>query len=517
MALEPGLPGTPDLPGFDESYWMDTVPPPPLPSLDGDREADVVVIGGGVAGLSAAWELARAGRSVVVLEADRLAAGVTGYTTAKLTAAHSLLYDHLRTTRGPEGAGQYARSQQASVERVASVAAELGIDCDLERAPAFTYTTEGGQLDALRAEADAASEAGLNAAFVTETDLPFPVAGAVRIERQAQFHPRKYLLALAADLRAGGAALYERTRVTGLEEGEPCRVTTESGATVTARDVVVATHYPVFDRALLFARLSPRRELVVAAPVPAASAPTGMYLTEDDGKRSVRTAPYGDGGRLLIVTGESFTPGTGDAREGFLRLDAWLHTRFPEAGPTAYYWAAQDNDVSDRVPMIGLFHPGARHVYVATGFGGWGMSGGVMAGQLLAATLTGAKPAWADLYEPRRLWSSVREAPALLKQQADVARHFVGDRLRPTHVDSADDITPGTGGIVRVRGKRCAVYRDEEGTAHAVSARCTHLGCLVAFNQAETTWECPCHGSRFGVDGEVLQGPAVHPLPPREL
>ncbi|MEU0300811.1 FAD-dependent oxidoreductase [Streptomyces sp. NPDC006175] len=505
-----------ELPGTAESYWMATAPGTRWPALDTDTTADVAVIGAGMAGLSVAWELARAGRNVVVLEADRVAAGVTGYTTAKLTAAHSLVYEHLRRTRGRQGARHYALSQQGAVERVAAVAAELGVDCDFERSSALTFTTDPRQRAAFRAEADAAAEAGLDAGLVTETDLPFPVAAAVRVTHQAQFHPRKYLLALADDIAARGGAIHERTRVTGLTEGSPCRLTTERGATITANDVVVATHYPVFDRALHFARLSPRRELVVAAPLPASDAPEHMYITDDMGKRSVRSAPLDGERRLLIVTGETFTPGTDDSGERFLRLDAWMHEHFP-VGDTAYRWAAQDNDVSDGVPLVGHFHPGARHVYVATGFGGWGMSGGAMAGQLLASTITGTEPEWAGLYDPRRLWSTLREGTALLKQQADVARHFVGDRLKTTHVDSVAEIAPGSGAVVRVEGRRCAVYRDEGGVAHAVSARCTHLGCLVAFNEAETAWECPCHGSRFGIDGEVLHGPALRPLPPRMI
>ncbi|MFH9613512.1 FAD-dependent oxidoreductase [Streptomyces pratensis] len=504
------------LPGMADSFWMTTAPGTPWPALEADASADVVVIGAGMAGLSTAWELTAAGRKVIVLEADRVAAGVTGYTTAKLTAAHSLVYERLRRTRGRDSARRYAGSQQAAVERVASVAAELGVDCDFERASALTFTTDPGERAAFEAEADAAAEAGLDADFVTETDLPFTVAAAVRVAGQAQFHPRKYLLALADDITARGGVIHERTRVTGLSEGSPCTVTTERGTTVTARDVVVATHYPVFDRALHFARLSPRRELVVAAPLPVSQAPKHMYITDDMGKRSVRTAPLGEDLRLLIVTGESFTPGTGDTGERFRRLDAWMHEHFA-VGPTSYRWAAQDNDVSDGVPLIGPYHPGAHHVYVATGFGGWGMSGGAMAGQLLASTLTGAEPEWAGLYDPRRLWSTLREGTALLKQQAEVARHFVGDRMNTTHVDSVSEIAPGSGAVVRVEGRRCAVYRDEDGTAHAVSARCTHLGCLVAFNEAETAWECPCHGSRFGIDGEVLQGPAVRPLSPRKI
>ncbi|MFD9292765.1 FAD-dependent oxidoreductase [Streptomyces sp. NPDC060030] len=504
------------LPGMAESYWMATTPGTSWPPPENEITTDVVVIGAGMAGLSTAWELTEAGRHVVVLEADRVAAGVSGYTTAKLTAAHSLVYDRLRRTRGSEGARQYARSQQAAVQRVASVSAELGIECDLEPASALTFTTDPGERATFEAEAAAAAEAGLDTDFVTETDLPFPVAAAVRVAHQAQFHPRKYLLALAENITARGGVIHERTRVTGLSEGSPCTVTTERGTKITARDVVVATHYPVFDRALQFARLSPRRELVVAAPLPAAGAPEHMYITNDMGKRSVRTAPLDAEQRLLIVTGESFTPGTGDAGERFKKLDAWMHEHF-RVGATAYRWAAQDNDASDGVPLVGPFHPGARHVYVATGFGGWGMSGGAMAGQLLAATLTGAVPDWAGLYDPRRLWPTLREGATLLKQQAEVARHLVGDRLKTTHVDSVAEIAPGSGAVVRIEGRRCAVYRDEDGTAHAVSARCTHLGCLVAFNEAETAWECPCHGSRFNIAGEVLQGPALRPLLPRGI
>ncbi|MGV9881533.1 FAD-dependent oxidoreductase [Streptomyces sp. NPDC003006] len=509
-------PRTGPLPGRPESYWMDTSESTSYPPLAEDIEVDVAVVGGGIAGLSTAWEVARDGRTVAVLEADRIAAGVTGYTTAKLSSLHSLVYERLRRTRGPEAAHLYARSQQEAVEHVAAVCNEVGIDCRLERAPAYTFTTRADGTDELRAEAAAAREAGLPAQYTEVTGLPFAVAGAVRVDDQAQFHPRAYLLALAEDLRARGGVIRERTRVTGLREGSPCKVTAESGHTVTAQSVVVATHYPVFDRALLFARLSASRELVVAAPLAPGQDPDGMYITLEEGKRSVRTAPYGDdGGRLLIVTGEGFTPGTGDPAAGFRALDAWTRERF-DVGETAYRWAAQDNSVTDGVPMVGPFHPGARNTYVATGFGGWGMSGGVMAGTLLARLIGGEKSPWADLYDPRRLLKTVREAPALLGQQAEVAKHFVGDRLR-SHVDSVDEIPAGSGAVVRVEGRRCAVHRDESGALHAVSARCTHMGCLVAFNEAETTWECPCHGSRFGTDGEVLQGPATRPLEPREL
>ncbi|MEV6804240.1 FAD-dependent oxidoreductase [Streptomyces sp. NPDC051132] len=498
-----------------DSYWLRTAPGPEHPVLDADLDVDVAVVGAGIAGLSTAHELARAGRRVAVLEAGRAVAGVTGHTTAKLTAQHTLVYDRLRRTRGPEGARLYARSQSEAIAHAAALAAELGVDCEWETRDAYTYVRDPARVAEVRAEAEAAREAGLPAAFTTETGLPFPVAGAVRVTGQAQFHPVKYLRALTADLLAHGGQVFEHTRVTGLTEGEPCRLTTEAGLTVTARDVVIATHYPVFDRALLFTRLSPRRELVVAGPLGDGPDPGGMYITPDENTRSVRTAPYGpDGQRLLVVTGEHFTPGTGDPQAGFDRLAAWAREHFPGVS-LDHAWATQDNESTDSVPLVGPFHAGARHTYVATGFGGWGLSGGIMAGLLLTALITGRECAWRELYDPRRLKSVAREAPTLLKTQAEVARHFVGDRLKPP--GSVAALEPGDGALVRCGGERLAVHRDDEGALHAVSARCTHLGCLVSFNRAERAWECPCHGSRFAVDGTVIQGPAVEPLERREL
>jgi glycine/D-amino acid oxidase-like deaminating enzyme/nitrite reductase/ring-hydroxylating ferredoxin subunit len=502
------------LPGTAESYWIDSTEASSYPPLTDDVKADVAVVGGGIAGVCTAWELTERGASVVLLEADRLATGVTGYTTAKLSALHTLIYARLSKSHGPDAARMYAESQQDAVERVAQTAAHLGIDCDFERAPAYTYVESPDKVDQVRSEVEAAREAGLPASFAGETSLPFPVAGAIRVEDQAQFHPRRYLLGLAEEMARRGARIHERTRVVGLNEGEPCRVTTPTGATVTARDVVVATHYPVFDRALMFSRLKPHRELVVAAVISPERDPKGMYISPEQDTRSVRTAPYRDGRRLLIVTGEKFLPGSGAVTERFERLAAWTRTRF-DAGDISYRWAAQDNATTDQVPYVGRFHLGSDHVYVATGYGGWGMSNGVMSGRLIAALISGEQSRWAKVYDPRRL-HPLREAKPLLGLQATVAKHFIGDRLRPSQYDSIEAIPPETGAVIRVGAKHRAIYRDETGSVHALAARCTHLGCLVQFNDAERAWECPCHGSRFDIDGSVIQGPANKPLEPRD-
>ncbi|MFD5108669.1 FAD-dependent oxidoreductase [Streptomyces cinereoruber] len=471
------------MPGPGSSYWMESAPPGRAhPPLEGDLTADTVVVGAGIAGLCTARALHRAGRDVVVLEADRIAAGVTGHTTGKLTSLHGLRYEPLRRDQGEEAAARYAAAQEDALREVVRLSGELGVDAEIEHRPAYTYTSDEERTGEIRAEAAAAAGAGLRATEVTGepgeagTGLPYPVAAAVRVEDQLQFHPRRFLLALADDLIAHGGRIHEGTRVTGLKEGAECRLALEGGGTVHARDVVLATHFPLRCHPALLMRLSLRRELVAAAPVEESQAPHGMYWSDEHDVRSVRTAPLDGGRRLLIVSGESFEPGSGGVRARYERLEAWARDRLPgfARAPVVHRWAAQDVDTVDGVPYVGHEHPDTEHVYVATGFGGWGLSNGVAAGRLLTAHLTGApRPDWTELFDPRRRLP-LRETPGAVRHQATVARHFLA-------------------------GLR-------------TGRRCTHMGCELGFNEAEQTWECPCHGSRFAADGSVLQGPATRPL-----
>ncbi|HEX3732591.1 MAG TPA: FAD-dependent oxidoreductase [Mycobacteriales bacterium] len=492
--------------GIPTSYWIDSTANPSFPQLTEDIAVDVAVIGGGIAGIATAWELVRAGREVVVIEADHLLAATTGNTTAKLSAQHGLIYDRLRSTLGESTSRAYGHDQLDAVEYVAAVADELGIDCDIERRPSISYATDAQQVSAVEAEVEAARASGLPASVVYESPLPYPIAAGVRVEDQIQFHPRKYLLGLVADLVRGGSRVFERSRVVDLSEGSPCRLTTREGAEITAVDVVVATHYPIFDRAGLFSRLTPHRELVVAGPIDPDRDPGGMYITSEDNTRSVRSAPLENGGRLLIVTGESFVPGSAGIAARAQRLAEWAERHFGMR-PT-YHWAAQDNSTNDGLPYIGSLHLGAEHAYVATGFGGWGMSNGVVAARLLSTLICGGRPDRDQIYDPRRVHPIV-EGPGFLRANLANARRFVAGRFGASEVDTP---APGAGAVVGPRGSKCAVYRDSSGQTQVLSASCTHLGCTVAFNDLERTWDCPCHGSRFAVDGSVLQGPATEPL-----
>ena len=491
------------------SYWLATTETTTIAPLTEDVSVDVAVIGGGITGLSAAWELQSRGLSVAVLEADRIAAATTGNTTAKLTSLHTDAYSRITSTHGRDTARLYAASQQHAIERVRQTVSELEIDCEWETLSAYTYM----KADSARREAEAAHDAGLPAEFVTDSGLPFPIEGAVRVTGQAQFHPRKYLLKLAAAFCRRGGMVFERTRATGLDGSQ---VRTDTGHTVQARDVVVATHVPIFDKSLLVSRLTHRREFVVAAPIPAGQDPQGMYITPDHGTRSVRTAPLADGRRLLIVTGEHFAPGSGDALQRLQRLVSWTTEHFG-VERVAYRWAAQDPAAADGLPFIGHMPMASEHVWTATGFGGWGMTNGVMAGELLATLIAAADvPEWASIYSPTRV-HPLAEAPSVVASGAKYAWHLVADRVSVPGEGALADLGPGQGAVVRLDGEHRAVYRDDEGELHAVSATCTHMGCTVAFNDAERSWDCPCHGSRFTVDGSVLEGPANAPLAPHEL
>jgi glycine/D-amino acid oxidase-like deaminating enzyme/nitrite reductase/ring-hydroxylating ferredoxin subunit len=502
-----------------ESWWVastSTTAHPPLPREGVD--ADVAVLGGGIAGLTTAYALAREGRrNVVVIEGGRIVEGVTGYTTAKVTVAHNLVYADLRDRFDMETAKGYAESQSAALQWVRDTVAREGIDCELEDRPSLVYTELADDRDKVEAEVDAARQCGLDVELVTDSDLPYDIVAGVRLGAQAQFHPRKYLLALSERFLGRGSRIYEQTRALDVSEGEPCVVETDRGE-VRAKEVVVATHYPFLDRGLLFSRLAPYREVVVTVAVPEEQAPEVMAIStgsEEGGTHSVRSTPYDDGRRLLVITGGQYKTGTTSAVKGrYAELTEWVRERFG-TGQVEHRWSTQDTSSVDRLPYIGRLPLSGEHVWVATGFSAWGMTGGTTAGMILTDLLQGRQNVWGHLYDPGRV--DVKPSAAkFAKENIGVAKELAKGFLK-SDLGSPEDLQPGEAGVFLGRHGRTAAYRDEDGALHAASGRCTHLGCSVRFNDAERSWDCPCHGSRFSLQGAVLQGPAVEPLEQREI
>jgi glycine/D-amino acid oxidase-like deaminating enzyme/nitrite reductase/ring-hydroxylating ferredoxin subunit len=492
--------------GRTDSLWMETAAPRSMPPLTGDLRTDVCVIGGGIAGITTAYLLGLEGRRVVVLEAGALGGGETGRTTAHLSNALDDRYHVLERLHGREGARLAAASHAAAIRRIESIVATERIACDFQRLDGYLFVPPGESLDVLDAEFEAARHAGLEevrmvprapvASFNSGPCLVFP--------RQAQFHPLTYLDALASAIQRLGGQLFGSTHVTGVEAGPPAVVSTDAGRTVTADFVVCATNTPVIDWLVLHSKQAPYRTYAIGARVPPGSVPVALYWDSADPYHYVRL--HGD---VLIVGGEDHKTGQqDDAYDRFAYLEAWARERFP-IGEVEYKWSGQVMEPVDGLGYIGR-NPGDKgHIMVATGDSGHGMTHGTIAGILLTDLILGRPNPWEPLYAPSR--KSLKSAAEYVKENVNVARQYL-DYVSPGEVGSVDEIRPGHGALVRHGLTKLAVYRDDQGGLHQLSAVCTHLGCIVHWNTLEGTWDCPCHGSRFGTDGRVLNGPAVTPL-----
>ncbi len=490
-----------------EGLWLDTAPSTDYPTPE-NVDVDVAVIGGGIAGLTTALLLTHDGASVAVLEAGRIGRGVTGCTTAKASALQATMYSTICARKGVEAAAAYAQASLAGVQGLAEIVAEQAIDCQLEHRSAYTYAAEESERNSVEHEHEAAATAGLSVELVDSPDLPYPTHGAVRLNNQLQFHPVRYVQGVAAALQRAGGAVFEQVRALGVSEGSPCRIATTAGE-VRAGQVVVASHYPFLDRGLYFALLKAQRSYCVAARLASGSPPRGMSISAGSNPRSVRA--YGE---LLIVGGEGHSTGSGKAiPERYGRLEAFAHEHWDVAEIT-HRWSAHDPVPYDHLPMIGPYRPGSSRLWVATGFMKWGMTTATFAAMILADRLAGRGNPWAATFSPQRAsLTSVHEIAQLgAKFVADVTL----DRVRPPQAWSANGIAPGEARVLRDGTGKKGVYRDQDGTVFGVSLSCTHLGCVLRFNAAERSWDCPCHGSRFAVDGSVLEGPAVKPLEPRD-
>ncbi len=491
------------------SFWIATAPARSYPALENDVDVDVAVIGAGIVGVTTATLLEAAGRKVALLEAGRVVSGVTGHTTAKVTSLHTLIYDELTRTRGRDAARLYGEANEAALAMIRRLCREHAIECELSETDAYTFAALEGDVEKVEQEVEAALAVALPASHVDDVPVPFATHGAVRFAGQAQFHPRKYLLALTAQLEAAGALVFERSRVVDIEAGTPCRIHTAAGHVVSAGTVIVATHAPIVDKKLLVARAKAQRGYALA--VETREPLEGMFISASSPSHSVRSAPF-ENRDVLIVSGEGHPvgePGDDGARSHWQRLERWAHDELG-AGDVLFRWSTQDYSSLDRLPFIGAIDERAR-IFTATAFGGWGMTSGTVAGMLLRDLVVELDNPWTELYDPARL--ELGSLPALVTKGAHDAKRLVGDRLRgDEHADAVADIAAGQGQIVQDGGERLAVSRDGDGALRAVSAVCTHLGCIVAWNDAEQSWDCPCHGSRFASTGDVLQGPATQPL-----
>ncbi|HEV3001465.1 MAG TPA: FAD-dependent oxidoreductase [Solirubrobacteraceae bacterium] len=491
-----------------ESLWLDQAPSTAYPPLARDLDVDVAVIGGGIAGVTTALLCKHDGLRVAVLERGAISAAATGMSTAKCSALQKTLLSEVRRTCGSDALAAYAQANLAAVERMEALVRELAIDCGWERVPDYTYAADDSQVSTVEQVVEAGREAGLAVELTTDVPLPFDVPAAARLDAQAQFQPATYTRALAAAVDGDGSSVFESTTVTGVTEGSPHEVHVEGGATVRARHVVVATQYPLLDRGVFFARLEATRSYIVAGR-PAVAPPRAMLITAGQPTRSVRA--HGD---WLLIGGEGHQTGASKADpDRYEQLMEFGRRHFGIA-EFPYRWSTQDGMPVDHMPYVGRYHPRADGLWVAGGFQKWGMTNGTVAATILSDLIAGRENPHAEHFDPNR--ARVRSAPKLAQVNLLVGAHFFGDRLARADASSSAEVPAGEARVVRSGLGKVGVYRDEAGGLHAVSLRCTHLGCLTKWNDAERSWDCPCHGSRFDPDGNVLAGPATRPLERRD-
>jgi glycine/D-amino acid oxidase-like deaminating enzyme/nitrite reductase/ring-hydroxylating ferredoxin subunit len=464
-------------------------------------ETDVCIIGGGIAGLTTAYLLTKAGRKVTVIDDGLIGGGETCRTTAHLSNAIDDRIYRIEEWHGQDKAKLAVESHTAAIDTIESIVNSENIDCDFKRVDGYLFPAESGGDDDLQKEFEAAKRCGIEVEWVN-----IPLGRAIRFPRQGQFHILKYLNAVAQAVTAGGGQLISNTRVLEWTGGEAPVVSTARGE-IKANKVVLATNYPLLSK--MFAELPAYRTYVVGIQIEAGSVEPALYWDTADPYIYVRTQPDGDG-EILIVGGEDHrTAQANDGDQRFAKLESWAKRNFPGTGEVKYRWSGQFMETHDGLAFIGQYSDDEPNVFLITGDSGMGMTHGTIGGMLVSDLVLGRPNPWKEVYEPTRVATqSITEAvPEIVASTVPYK-----DWLTGGDVDSTDDLKPGEGGVIRKGLSKIAAYRDDDGELHVRSAVCTHMGCIVRFNSLERTWDCPCHGSRFSTDGEPVNAPAIKPL-----
>lgn len=493
-----------------ESYWIDSTSNTNYSKLDKDINVDMAIVGGGMVGITTAYQLQKQGLKIAILEGNRIAQGTTGKTTGKITSQHHLIYTKLIKQFGKDLALQYAKANEFAIGEIRKIADENNIDCDYSLQESFIYTQDETYVKEIEDEVESAKKLGIEASFVEQMPISFPIKAGIRFDNQAQFHSRKFLLPLAEIVHKNGGQIYEESRIVELDENKEGKyvLTSSSGHKVRANKVIIASHYPFYNKlGLYYARVSQWRTYAIVIKAKE-KFPGGMYINAEEPNRSLRSLST-DSGEYILVVGNNHRTGQGDdTNKHYGSLIDFASDLFTiEEIP--YRWSTQDCKTVDGVPYIGNLTDETPNLYVATGFNKWGISNSIVSSILLTDLITKGSSPWEKIYNPSRN-KILPAAKEFTKQTVNVAANLVGGKIEMAHKDT--DVEKGQGKIIKHDGKKVGAYRDEDGKLHLVNIICTHMGCNINWNPAERSWDCPCHGSRYDIYGNILDGPAVHPL-----
>jgi glycine/D-amino acid oxidase-like deaminating enzyme/nitrite reductase/ring-hydroxylating ferredoxin subunit len=484
------------------SPWQQGVRAEKYPALEANLKVDVVVVGGGITGITTAYLLVKAGKKVALLERGRLGEGATGWTTAFVTYVIDTPLTTLSKRFGLQRAALVWQSGRQAIDELERIITEEKIDCDFMRCPAYIYATDEAGLQKIHEESELARRLGFSV-HLGEEPLGFTTRGHLRIDAQAKFNPLKFITALAAKSQALGLHIFENSPVTDCSHGPTCLVKTAQ-AEIRANDMVLATYMPLGDPDALSVRITASQTYILETKIKSGVLPEAIFWDTQTPYHYFRLDPF-SGYDRLILGGEDHKTGHRAATPPDSRLNAYLANLLPAEKPEIVQgWSGEILETIDGLPYIGQ---AGQHRYVATGFSGNGMTFGVVSAALISDAILGKPNPFATLYKPRRFSGLV----GLLGRFRNYLSGFLQGRFTPA--PTMPTLAPDEGAIISVKNKKIAAYRTPDGNLIQMSAVCTHLGCIVAWNSAAKTWDCPCHGSRFKKEGEVLNGPAQKPLP----
>ena len=502
------------LPSRHQPYWAQHASCADYPRLVGSVEADVVVIGAGITGLTTAALLKQAGLRVVVLEMSTIGAGTTGHSTGHLDAYPDRSLHELSRHFSEDIVRCVVQSRLEAIDLAEQLVNQHDINCDFQRIPAYLYAEDQQQIERLDKEQELAEKFGLQVERTRGVPVPFHVADALRFERFARFSPYAYVCGLADAVHdhAGPCRVLTDSRVidAGQVNGR-WRVATDGGE-VHAEHLVAAVHAGYMSLFAIESRVYPWQSYVLAARV-GWELPDALYWDMHEPYHYTRWASTADR-RLLIIGGADHRTGELEQTDqAFNNLGEYLLQRYGSKVQIESHWSAEYFSSADGLPYIGAI-PGKERAYIGTGYDGDGLTYGTVAGRVISDLVLGRESAWAEAYQPSRV-KPAASAGKLVTGVSRMTAHWVGDRLKRGDISSVDEIPPDEGCVLRVNREKLAVYRDGEGQVHVCSAVCTHAGCIVHWNSSEKTWDCPCHGGRYDPYGKVIAAPPVKDLAPK--
>ena len=502
-----------ELPHIPKSYWLEKQSKTAYSSVESNISTDILIVGAGIVGVTAAYLLAKEGAKVTVIEGSKIASGTTGYTTAKVTAQHGPIFQQLIKNFGEEKAKLYYQANHDALENIRNLVQTLSIKCDIEERDAILYAEfeEGKQI--LREEKQAYDTLGIPGDLSSAIpSLPFSVEETLSMPNQAQFHPVKYVAALVDEAKKLGATFYENTLALNVKNGDTITVKLQNGCEIEAKKLLVTSHFPFNDEdGLYFSRLASHRSYVVCAKVSDIKL-KGMYINVEKPTRSIRTVNGPNGETYVLVGGEGYKTGQNKEKtqQSYDNLANFAKQHFAVES-IDYHWSNQDLATLDQLPYIGKIMTGMSNIFVATGFHKWGMTNGTNAAYLLKDLCLNNSNPYQELFSPTRSKLKNEDAKNFIKENTNVAKEMIkGKMTRPSN--DLTDLEIDEGKIVMIDHHKTGAYRDHQGKVHLVKPTCTHMGCDVNWNDAERSWDCPCHGSRFSYKGEIIDGPAVEPL-----